>query len=371
MIEMNTTKYWIRAALALLAFAGSVLAATPVSVEKTDGSPNRAAWMAQGSFGMMTHYLITPKGATPQDKTADLNRIVDNFNLDRYMRQFDETGADWLIFTMGQGTGYLSTKNVFIDGIERGFTPQRDLIAEIGKQLQRRGKRMIIYIPGAHTPADPTVKRLLGIGTEGYADRHNKFIRDYSMKLGKLISGWWFDSCSPQENAAWQKEMDACRAGNPDSVIAFSGAEFCASGGQIRPVCPIEDYHGGEIHLLENGKIRTDFIYPPGENIIVDANAKLRKKGQEAKFYMPKSQFIDNVQWHGLLPIDLTFNPAVPNQYCHYTDKELFQFVDDIKAVGGAITINVPIENENGHIPDDTHAQLVRLGKHLQAARKK
>jgi len=45
--------------------------------------------------------------------------------------------------------------------------------------------------------------------------------------------------------------------------------------------------------------------------------------------------------------------------------------VDDIKAVGGAITINIPIEIEDGHIPQDTHPQLVRLGKHLQASRKK
>jgi hypothetical protein len=230
---------------------------------------------------------------------------------------------------------------------------------------------MIVYFPSAHTPADPTVKRLLGLGTPGFADRHNALIRDYSSKLGKRCSGWWFDSSNPQDNAAWQKEIDACKAGNPDTVIAFSGAEFCASGGQFRPMCLIEDYHAGEIHLLEDGKIRADFIYPPGENITVSAEAKLRKKGQEPKFYMPQSQFIDNVQWHGLLPIDLTFNPAIPNQYCHYTDKELFQFVDDIKAVGGALTINVPIDNEMGHIPEDTHSQLVRLGKHLQALHKK
>ena len=96
--------------------------------------------------------------------------------------------------------------------------------------------------------------------------------------------------------------------------------------------------------------------------MIVNADGKLRKKGQEAGFYLPDSQFIDNVQWHCLLPVDLTFNPAVPNQYCHYTDKELFGFVDRVKSVGGAITINVPIENETGQIPQDTLAQVVRLG---------
>jgi len=352
------------ASLSLLTLAAAA-AAPPIETVKPDGTPNRAAWMAQSGFGVMTHYLIAPQGNSHAEKTADLNRIVDNFDVEYYVKQLEATGADWLIFTLDQGTGYLSSKHEMIDQLEPGYTPRRDLIPEIAQKLHERGKRLIIYTPGAHTPADPTVKRLLGVGTDGYADRHNEFIRHYALKLGKLCDGWWFDSCSQQSDEAWRKEMDACRAGNPDAVVAFSGAEFCASGGRLQPLCPIEDYHAGEIHLLEDGKIRTDFIWPPGEGIIITADSKLRKAGQEAKFYMPDAQFIDNVQWHCLLPIDLTFNPAVPNQYCHYTDKFLFQFVDDVKGVGGAITINVPIDVANGHIPADSHAQLVRLGQHL------
>ena len=364
---MKTFNHCLRltSGLLILLIAPAVLAGQPIKTVKPDGVPNRAAWMAQGGFGVMTHYLIAPQGNTLEEKTADLNRIVDAFDVDRYVKQLEETGADWLIFTLGQGTGFLSSRNEFIDRLEAGYSPRRDLIPEIARRLHEQGKRLIIYLPGAHTGADPTVKRILGLGSDGYAERHNDFIRDYSLKMGRLCDGWWFDSCGRQDNAVWQKEMDACRAGNPDSVIAFSGAEFCASGGQLKPICPIEDYHAGEIHLLEDGKIRTDFLWPPGEGIVISADAKLRKAGQEAQFYMPDAQFIDNVQWHCLLPIDLTFNPAVPNQYCHYTDKQLFRFTDDVKSVGGAITINVPIEIETGHIPPDTHAQLVRLRRHL------
>ena len=42
--------------------------------------------------------------------------------------------------------------------------------------------------------------------------------------------------------------------------------------------------------------------------------------------------------------------------------------MDAVKAVGGALTINVPIEIAHGRIPTDTHAQLVRLGKWLRRA---
>lgn len=363
---------------------GTVVAKPAISETKPDGTPNKAVWMAKGGYGIMVHYLVRPQGATAEEKTADLNRIVNGFDLPHFMNQFDESGADWLIFTLAQSTGYLSSRNEFIDAIQKGYSPDRDLVSEIGTELHKRGKKMIVYLPGAHTPADPTIKRLLKMGSPGYTDRHNEFIRHYSLKLGKLNHGWWFDSCAPQENKTWLNEIEACRAGNPDSVVAFSGAEFCASKGNISPLSPVEDYHAGEIHLLENGRIRTDLINPNGNEVIVTAEGKLREKGKAAGLYLPDSQFIGNVQLHCLLPIDLSFNPAIPNQYCHYTDKELFRFVDSIKSVGGAITINVPITgadgpaaslqpdgspDENGHIPQDTHAQLVRLHHHLKAIR--
>ena len=209
------------------------------------------------------------------------------------------------------------------------------------------------------------IQQALDYGTAGHAERYFEFLRQYSLKFGTLHDGWWFDSCGPHPDEYWQKYLAAVRAGNPQSAVAFSGAEFC-SGRPVNPISKWSDYHAGEIHLLEDGKIRRDFIYPPGENIVITADRKLRKRGQEAGFYLPDGPTIDGVQWHCLLPIDLTFNPAIPNQYCHYTDKELFAFVRRIKSVGGAITINVPIENARGHIPDDTHSQLVRLSKALQ-----
>ena len=56
-----------RLASALMCFVclsaiGITPAAPPVQSVRPDGAPNRAAWMAQGSFGVMTHYLISPQG---------------------------------------------------------------------------------------------------------------------------------------------------------------------------------------------------------------------------------------------------------------------------------------------------------------------
>lgn len=333
---------------------------------RPDGTPNRAAWMALGTYGMMTHYLLEPKGSTPAERTAELNRIVDRFDIDCFIRQFQETGADWLIFTLGQTTGYLCSPSAIVEATNPGHTPRRDLLLEIAQRLKALNKRLIVYFP-SEEQADPAVKEALGHGTAGYADRYFEFLRQYSLRLGTLHHGWWFDGCGLHADDYWNKWLAAVRAGNSDAAVAFSGAEFC-TGGPLGPICKLADYHAGEIHLLEDGKIRRDFLTPGGD-IVVLPGGKLRQRSQEARYYLPDGPMIGGVQWHGLLPIDLTFNPAVPNQFCHYTDKELFAFVRRIKSVGGAITINVPIDIENGHIPADSHSQLVRLSKALTGPR--
>lgn len=343
--------------------AASSWAAAPIKTERPDGTPNRAAWMAQGSFGLMTHYLPQPPQGTKEERQAWVDRTAEAFDLKGFMRQFDETGADWLIFTLTQNNCVLNSANPKLPEGSTYLTARRDILMELARQLHERKKRLILYLP---SDSEPSVRGYLQAPGD-YWPQYLSFVQSFSDTFGPLCDGWWFDSCGAKSDDQWKVWLDACRSGNPASAVAFSGAEFCASGGQVNPRCPIEDYHAGEIHLLDDGKIRTDFVYPPGEDIIVTPKGKLQKRGQEAKVYMPSSQFIGNVQWHCLLPIDLTFNPAVPNQYCHYTDKELFQFVDDVKAVGGAITINVPIDLANGHIPQDTQAQLVRLGNHVQA----
>lgn len=247
---MNTLLRATLASLLLIALAHTASAQASIQTTKPDGTPNRAAWMAQGSFGVMTHYLLKPEGATPEEQAADLNRMVDNFDLDSYIAQFEATGADWLIFTLMQGTGFLSSKSEFIDNLRPGITRTAISFPEIGRRLHERGKRLIVYMPHGQTGADPVVKSLLGLGTEALPSGRAWPPRTRSR--ARVVDGWWFDSCGPQDNATWEEEMAACRAGNP--MRSSPSAARCAGGGNIAPRCPIEDYHAGEIHLLEDGE---------------------------------------------------------------------------------------------------------------------
>jgi len=335
--------------------------------------PHRADWMAKGTYGLMVHYLIAPAGAKPAARTANLNQVVDAFDLDCFMQQFAESGADWLIFTIGQCTGYYCSPNEFLDRAAPGHTAQRDLILEIARRVKALSKRFIAYIPLIPGTAHADLVQAFAWSDDPdkhpeFLGRYQEFIRDYSLKLGLLCAGWWFDGAYDYYHHGrwdWARWGAAARAGNPDAIVAYNDGAFCV--GREKPVTPLQDYHAGEVHLIEDGKIRFDPLGgSPGAHVTPDG--KLRVTGQEPKFYMPASQFVNGVQWHALVPIDSSFNEErfVPASACHYPDDVLFKFVGDCKAVGGAVTLNLPIDMQMGHVPAEAAAQVQRLGAWLE-----
>ena len=328
-----------------------------------------ADWLSAGSYGVMTHYLITPQGGSDAERTAEFNRIVDAFDLDTFLAQFMRSRADWLLFTIGQNTGYYCSPNGFLDTALPGRTSRRDLILELASRLKALGKRFIVYLPAEVAGQEEPVRSAFvwdPYDQSGFVERYLSFVRDYSLKLGKLHDGWWFDGCydTVVRNKWWDWSawLAAAKAGNPDAIVAFNDGAFCV--GRYHPVTPLQDYHAGEVHLLEDGKIRVDFVHE-GTRVLPDG--RLRFPGQtQAALYMPESRYIDGVQWHALLPVDSTFHPLIPAQ--SYPDDVLFRWVLDCKAVGGAVTLNVPIDTANGRIPEKTAQQLQRLGEYVSAA---
>jgi hypothetical protein len=325
----------------------------------------RARWLAEGSYGVMVHYLVSPEGKTPAEKTKALNRIIDGFDLDLFIRQFEASRADWLIFTVGQNTGYYNSPNSYLDRILPGRTPRRDLVLEIGQRLAALNKKYIAYLPAevwiqsaevqtafAWNPADQTE----------FLKRYLEFLRAYSLQYGTLVHGWWFDGCYDEIHQGkwdWSEWLCAARAGNPEAIVAFNDGAFCV--GREKPLTPLQDYHAGEVHLLEDGKIRFDFL---DEKKAVVVGGKLRTPGREPQFYMPTGQFVDGVQWQALVPLDSTFNGAVPNEFCRYSVEEMIKFTRACKAVNGAVTFNAPIE-VTGEIPAQTFAKIQQMGETL------
>ena len=97
---------------ALIGVACCVLPAL-APAEGTVTQAPRSHWM-EGKYGLMVPWLAPNFDTTRVNKTplpekgaykADSNDAVNGFDVQRFMREFDLSGATWLIFTIGQNSG--------------------------------------------------------------------------------------------------------------------------------------------------------------------------------------------------------------------------------------------------------------------------
>lgn len=317
---------------------------------------NRADWMPRGSFGVMVHWLAPGPAREKGEYVRDLNVAVDGFDLERFVQDFQATGADWLIFTIGQNTSYYASPNAVLDRLAGpGHCSKRDLVLEIAQRLHKVGKRFIAYLPcEVNAPKDLHEPFAWNPKDQSeFQHRYTSFIRDYAVRYGKSLDGWWFDGCYtwdvfPNNTYNWPLWFDAARAGNPEAAVAFNDGSFCI--GITKPVTPLQDYLSGEVDVLIDGKIRLG-------------------RQPNAPLYLPKSRFAEGTacQWHALVPIDCEWmhsgtGPMPPPKY---SDADLCRFVRDCKAVGGAITLNVGVYQEGKMAPASV-AQLGRLAATLK-----
>ena len=110
----------------------------------------------------MTHWLAPGPARENGEYIHDLNRAVDGFDLERFVQDFRATGADWLIFTIGQNTSYYASPNAVLDRLAGpGHCSKRDLVLEIAQRLHKIGKRFIAYLPSEVKPPRTCTSRCL------------------------------------------------------------------------------------------------------------------------------------------------------------------------------------------------------------------
>ena len=345
--------------------------------------PLRSDWM-KGKYGIMVHWL-SPRFGTPGptrplsplpakgEYITNLNAAVDNFDLQGFMKDFEATGAEWLIFTIGQNRGTYASPNHTLDSLAGpGRTSRRDLVLEIAKAVKARGKRFIAYLP-CEIHGNESLHKPLGWTTEPNTDQalfqenYLKIIREWAVRFGKNCDGWWFDGCYDNRSTfynkymQWDKWYEASRAGNPDAVLTFNDGSYLS--GKMNPIRLEHDYISGEILVLINSRIRIT-------------------KDNNGPTFMPEKAYIEgtNCLYHVLMPIDGYWTHStvgypdwanVPFKFelskkqgemapPVYSDAELKKFVKDFTGVGGAVTLNVNIFQE-GHLGEKSIKQLVKL----------
>jgi hypothetical protein len=244
-------------------------------------------WFRDARWGAFTHYLA------PNDLGADdWNRQVDQFDVQALAAQLASTGTRYYCITIGQNSGHYCAPNATYDGLV-GIQPskcaQRDLISDLYDALIPRGIKLLVYLPSGAPAADPIAMQRLewewgfeggwpgawntqrtGKRLESFQRKWEAVIREWSLRWGRKVCGWWIDGCyfademyRHADAPNFRSFAGALKAGNPESIIAFNPGVLVPvishseyedyTAGEISdafPVCPGRWVNGAQYHIL-------------------------------------------------------------------------------------------------------------------------
>src|SRR5215471_3385433 len=200
---------------------------------------DRAGWMKEARFGVMTHYLADWIAQTTHEPMTieRWNRLVDGFDVEKMGEQLKSVGAGYYIISIGQNSGYYLAPNAVYDkltGIAPSKLSKRDLVSDLYKALHKRGIRLVVYLPSGAPAGDKAADAALEWRNGAYRNREfqqkwEQVIRDWSVGWGKKVDGWWFDGCywpntmyRTTDAPNFASFAAAARAGNSDAAVAFN-----------------------------------------------------------------------------------------------------------------------------------------------------
>jgi hypothetical protein len=309
--------------------------------------PYRAVWMKDARWGVMNHYLadwIARRENFNGGKmtVARWNDLINHFDVEGLAQQVASVGAGYYLLTIGQNSGFYLSPNAVYDrltGIQPSKCSRRDLVAEMAAALQKRGIRMMVYLPSGAPAGDHDAVKALQWHNGPYRNREfqrmwEQIIREWSERWGRKISGWWFDGCywpnamyRPPDPPDFATFTAAARAGNPDSAIAFNPGVIP----RLISLTPHEDYTAGEMNEPDRASIRR----------VVDGR-------------------VDGAHPHVLSFLGDKWGLGAPR----FSTEQAVLYSRKIADDGAAITWDVPLQNE-GLISRPFLDQLSAIGKAL------
>lgn len=360
-IKAHTTLRIIAASCLMFA-SGSAALAQPAEAHRAD-------WLYRAKWGVFCHYTASQVGwrkkmtaeewkktitapdfnqmyqqisALPpiEMSSEEWNGIVDSFDVEALARQLQEIGAGYFVITIGQNSGHYCAPSAAYDkyvGVKPSKCSRRDLVADLYEALEPRGIKLMVYSSGMAPMEDAAAIKGLkwekgNVRNSEFLMRWQEVIREWSLRWGNKVMGWWFDGCGGDDALFFAPDAPnftsfaaAARAGNPDSILAFSHQNI-----GISRTCPEEDYTGGEVN----------------DPLTVKCTGR----------------WVDGDQWHMLSYLGLWWYFADKPRFA---DEQVIDISRDIVQEGGVVTWDVTI-TPDGRIPEAFANQLKAIGKALK-----
>ncbi len=219
----------------------------------------------RGKYGVCVHWL-----GKPGMRASEWDRRVDAFDAEKLAGQLEDAGAGHLIFTLGQNSGHYASPNAtyaLLSSVLPCKCSGRDLISDLYSALSPRGIRLIVYLPSGGPACDLEACNALGWewGFEkpwpefgpartgrrlsGFQRKWEAVIREWSLRWGNKVYGWWIDGCyfadamyEHPDTPNFSSLAAALRLGNPDAILAFNPGVRAP----LSPFTDEEDYTAGE-----------------------------------------------------------------------------------------------------------------------------
>jgi alpha-L-fucosidase len=319
-------------------------------------------WFKNARWGVFMHFL-----AERQETVESWNKKIDGFNVKKLVEQLVAVKAKYFFLTLGQNSGFFLSPNAAYDSLVKrspSRLSRRDLIADIISELEPTGIRMMVYL-SSHAPADDQLAveglqctpkwdasawclrpgRYLVPDESAIDERLTAFqrnweaiIREWSLRWGKSVHGWWFDGCyyadkmyRNSDEPNFKSFASAVKAGNPQSLVAFNP-------GVKVPVIShseYEDYTAGEI------------------------NSALPAYGDD-DWNRNITPFIDGARYHLLGFLGRSWGSPEPR----FPMELVVGYTKYINSFDGVITWDIG-PNPDGTISEKCFEQLLMLGKVL------
>jgi hypothetical protein len=303
-------------------------------------------WFRDRKWGVFFHYLHTVQNNPGFSEALNMGAgetawddCVNALDVELLAAQVASTNAGYVIFSVMQCTRQLCAPNATYDRIT-GYKPgeacsTRDLIADLIVALDRYGIPLFLYYTGDGPLADSQAGSAMGFEgkgasvTETFVRNWAAVAREYSLRYGDKVKGWWVDGC--YRSLGYTDELHGClaeglRAGNPDALVAFNGGVM----DRVSFYSSRDYYTCGEMNRFED---------------------------------VPDDRFMNGVQWHilaslGAVPAGFAPYDAWARPGCQYTSGYMRSYIEKVNEKGGVVSIDAALFRD-GHM-DAEQLELLR-----------
>ncbi len=290
-------------------------------------------------WGVFIHYLcgVQNNPGHPSNMgvgMTDWSSCVNDLDVNLLARQLHESGAHFLYITIMQGSRHMIAPNKTYDDIT-GMKPgeacaKRDLVLDLYNALEPYGIDLYLYTTGDGPHADPVCGPKMGYVKghvkKTFVNNWASVLREYAVRYGDKVKGWWIDGCYRAAFGYTDKLMkpyyDAIKKGNPKAVVAFNNG---VANYYKKNYCN-EDYVCGEFNYFN---------------------------------VLPRSRFVDGAQTFLLAPLgsakytegaDPASDWACPGT--RYSGEYMHNFVSCCNAAGGVVAIDIGLKRDGSLYPE-------------------